>query len=524
MTREGTNAYLVGGGIASLSAAAYLIRDGGLPGANIHIFEALDVVGGSMEGSGSPEEGYVIRGGRMFNFSYVCTYDLLSFIPSLSDPSKTVIDEFREFNARVKTHADCRLVAEGRKLDVSSMGFSMKDRLDLIAVTLCSEESLGVKRIDECFAPAFFESNFWLMWASMFGFEPWHSAVEFKRYLHRFVHEFSRINTLAGVDRSPYNQYDSVILPIATWLKSQGVQFLTAAEVTDVDLRPGSDQSTVTRIRYVRKGETKEIAVNDSDLVFVTNGSMTAASTLGSQTTAPALDDRKTGDWTLWEKLARNRRDFGRPSVFDDHVDESKWESFTVTCRDPEMFRLIEEFTGNAPGTGALVTIKDSSWLMSIVVAYQPHFLNQPSDVQVFWGYGLLVDRPGDFVKKPMADCTGAEILVELCSHLGFVDSIPKILGTCQCIPCMMPYITSQFLVRSPGDRPDVVPKGSTNLAFIGQFCEQPDDTVFTVEYSVRAAQTAVFTLLKLDKQPPPVYRGDHDPRVLAEALKTMFS
>lgn len=523
MERSEVRAYLVGGGIASLSAAAYLIRDGGLLGSNIHVFEALDVLGGSLDGAGSPEKGYVIRGGRMFNFSYVCTYDLLSFIPSLSDPSRTLLDEFREFNARIKTHADCRLVAGGRKLDVSSMGFSMKDRIDLIEVALSPEESLGAKPIDACFAPAFFETNFWLMWASMFGFETWHSAVEFKRYLHRFVHEFSRINTLSGVDRSPYNQYDSVVLPISTWLRSQGVQFLTGAEVTDVELS-GPGAITATRLRYLQGGESREIAVGGADLVFVTNGSMTAASTLGSPNAAPKLDDRKTGDWTLWEKLARNRRDFGNPSVFDDHVDESKWESFTVTCRDPEMFRLIEEFTGNAPGTGALATIKDSSWLLSIVVAYQPHFLNQPSDVQVFWGYGLFVDRPGDFVKKTMADCSGDEILTELCSHLRFTAQLPKILATCQCIPCMMPYITSQFLVRRPGDRPLVVPKGSTNLAFIGQFCEQPDDTVFTVEYSVRAAQTAVFTLLKLDKTPPPVYRGEDDPVVLAEALKTMLS
>jgi len=523
MTHEGTQAYLVGGGIASLSAAAYLIRDGSVPGGNIHVFEALDVLGGSLDGAGSPEAGYVIRGGRMFNFSYVCTYDLLSFIPSLSDPSKTVLDEFREFNDRVKTHANCRLVAGGRKLDVSSMGFSTKDRIDLAEVAIRSEESLGTKRISDCFSPAFFETNFWMMWASMFGFETWHGAVEFRRYLHRFVHEFPRINTLAGVDRSPRNQYDSVVLPIATWLRSQGVRFLTGAEVTDLDLRDEPDRTTVERIRYIRHGQAREIAVGEADLVFVTNGSMTAASTLGSHSTAPTLDARKTGDWTLWEKLAANRPQFGRPSAFDDHVDESKWESFTVTCRDPEMFRLIEEFTGNAPGTGALVTITDSSWLLSIVVAYQPHFRDQPEDVQVFWGYGLYVDRLGDYVDKPMAECSGAELLIELCTHLGFVDALPKLLETCRCIPCMMPYITSQFLVRGPGDRPEVVPKGSTNLAFIGQFCEQPLDTVFTVEYSVRSAQTAVFTLLGLEKQPPPVYHGDYDPIVLAKALKTMF-
>ena len=524
MVRHQTRAYLVGGGIASLAAAAYLIRDGGVPGGNIRILEALDVMGGSLDGAGSPETGYVIRGGRMFNFSYVCTYDLLSFIPSLTDATKTVRDEFGEFNAKVKTLARARLVAGGEKLDVSRMGFSAKDRIDLAEIVLCSEESLGTRRIQDCFATSFFETNFWYMWATMFGFQPWHSAVEFKRYVHRFVHEFPRINTLAGVDRSPYNQYDSVVLPIVTWLKGQGVKFTTGAEVTDLDLKTAQGKTTVERIHYVEVDAEKAIEVSDDDLVFVTNGSMTAASSFGTQDAAPTLNTKKTGDWLLWEKLARNRRDFGRPSVFDEHINESFWESFTVTCRTPEFFKLIEEFTGNAPGTGALVTIKDSSWLMSIVVAYQPHFKNQPEDIQVFWGYGLFPDRVGNFVSKTMSDCTGEDILVELCSHLRFTEQLPRLLRSCTCIPCMMPYITSQFLVRCQGDRPQVVPEGSTNLAFIGQFCEIPEDVVFTVEYSVRAAQTAVYKLLDLDKEPTPMYRGQRDPRVLVDAISELLT
>lgn len=520
-----TKAYLVGGGIASLAAASYLIRDGGIPGQSIHIFEALKVCGGSMDGSGSPEDGYLIRGGRMFNFSYVCTYDLLSFIPSLKDESTSVRDEFIAFNDMIKTDAKARLVSGGRKVDVSSMGFSAKDRLDLTAVVLRSEASLGSMRIEDCFEPSFFKTNFWYMWSTMFAFLPWHSAVEFKRYVHRFIHEFPRINTLAGVDRSPFNQYDSVILPIESWLKQQDVQFATGTEVTGIDVR-NADSGAVTaeRLHILIDGRRRILDVGDDDLVFVTNGSMTAASTVGSQTTVPPLDTRKTCDWTLWESMARNRRDFGNPSVFDDHIDESFWESFTVTCRDPLFFRLIEEFSGNEPGTGALVTFTDSNWLMSIVVAYQPHFIDQPKDIQVFWGDGLLPNKEGNFVKKPMADCNGEEILIELCSHLRFDEHLQQILKTCSCVPCKMPYITSQFLVRLRGDRPEVVPPGSTNLAFIGQFCEQPDDVVFTVEYSVRAAQTAVFKLLKLDKEPPPLYRGQRDPRVVVNAIKTMFA
>jgi oleate hydratase len=122
-----------------------------------------------------------------------------------------------------------------------------------------------------------------------------------------------------------------------------------------------------------------------------------------------------------------------------------------------------------------------------------------------------------------MSECTGAEVLKELCSHLGFTDDLPLILDTSVCIPCMMPYITSQFMPRREGDRPPVVPEGSTNVAFIGQFCEIPDDVVFTVEYSVRSAQIAVYSLLGLDKRVSSLYKGYHDPRVLFDSLRTML-
>jgi oleate hydratase len=193
--------------------------------------------------------------------------------------------------------------------------------------------------------------------------------------------------------------------------------------------------------------------------------------------------------------------------------------SFTTTLRDPTFLRLIRDFTGNVPGEGGLITFPQSSWLASIVIPHQPHFIGQPDDVSVFWGYGLAVDKPGDFVKKPMSACTGREILTEILGHLRISGEASGILETSTCIPCMMPFITSQFLRREAGDRPPVLPKGSKNLAFIGQFCELPEDVVFTVEYSIRSAQTAVYGLLGLKREPPAVYRGTFDPRVLFKAF-----
>lgn len=520
--------YLVGGGIASLAAAVYLIRDANVPGRAIHIFEQSKIPGGSLDGSGSADAGYSMRGGRMLEEHYGCTFDLLSGIPSLADQKKTVLDEIVAFNKTCRTYAKARLVAGGKIKDISSLGISKSDQNAFKDLLMTPEKKLETSRISDIFSREFFTSNFWYFYCTTFAFQPWHSALEFKRYLLRFMHLFpgDGIRHLTGVWRTPYNQYDSVVRPITAWLLSCGVDFRYGCEVTDIVVNTDGTKKTAASVRYrLADGNEHDIALGPDDRVFVTNGSMTANSRLGSLDSAPALvSDTRDGAWALWESLAKDRPEFGRPEVFDRKADESKWESFTVTFRDPAFFKKMEEFTGNAAGTGGLVTFTDSNWLMSVVLAHQPHFIGQPDDVQVCWGYGLFVDRPGNFVKKPMAECTGREILEELLGHLRFDADRETILASANCIPCMMPFITSQFLVRTGTDRPKVVPDGYTNLAFIGQFCEIPDDVVFTVEYSVRSAQTAVYTLLGLDREPVPVYKGWHNPAILYAAWKTLGS
>lgn len=287
---------------------------------------------------------------------------------------------------------------------------------------------------------------------------------------------------------------------------------------------------------------------------------MTASSTIGSHTTpAPApVFPSVGGPWALWKTLAEGRPAFGDPSNFDSRVGESNWESFTVTLRTPEFLDKLTEWSGNQPGTGgafvfqclgtrradgasgiaALVTFKDSNWLLSIVVPHQPHFLGQPENVQVFWGYSLFTDRVGDFVKvrfssspslllantgsqKTMTECTGEEIMTELLGHLNFPLSLAS---NATCITTMLPYITSQFLTRTHASRPPVLSPSRPNLAFLGQFVEIPEDVVFTVEYSVRAAQTAVFEMMGLERKPKAIYKGERDLHVLVDALKALLS
>lgn len=516
-------AYLVGGGIGSLAAAAFMIRDGGVPGPNISILESASTMGGSLDGAGNPASGYSMRGGRMLTTdNYECTWGLFKSIPSLTNKGKTVFDETVEFNEKYKSHSMARLVDSRRaKVPVASMGFSMRDRTELLKFSRSDEEVLGATRITDWLSPGFFNTEFWYMWATTFAFQPWHSAIEFKRYLHRFMLEFSRIETLAGVKRTIYNQYDSLVLPLQTWLESQGVRLIPDCPVTDLEYEDKGGEFRVTGIHCLHKNKHEVIALGADDLVFLQNGSMTDASSLGSMTSAPRkVTKADSVSWTLWEKIAKGRPQFGRPSVFNECIAQSSWESFTVTLKSHRFFDMMTQFSGNEPGTGGLVTFKDSNWLMSIVLAHQPHFADQPDDVQVFWGYALFPDRVGNFVAKPMAECDGEEILQELCGHLRFDR---ETMESANCIPCRMPFITSMFMPRERSDRPLPVPPGSKNLAFVSQFVEIPDDVVFTVEYSVRAAQMAVYQLLAIDLPIPPITPHDKSIRVQLEALVKAF-
>jgi oleate hydratase len=522
-TDANSKAYLIGGGIGSLAAAAFMIRDGNFPAGNIVIFEAGTLLGGSLDGAGDPTDGYSLRGGRMLTTdNYECMWDLYRTIPSLSDKTISVYDETVAFNKKYKPHSLARLVDKRRaKVPVTSMGFSMQDRVELLKLANADETTLGADRITDWLSPDFFETEFWYVWVTTFAFQPWHSAVEFKRYLHRFMMEFSRIETLAGVKRTVYNQYDSLVVPLQTWLAAQGMHFITNCRVTDLNYKTENGQFVVTGIHAVRNGTVEQAVVNEGDLVFFQNGSMTDASSLGSMTAAPEqLNKADSGGWTLWEKLAQDRPQFGNPAAFNSCIAQSCWESFTVTLKDPAFFDSMNKFSGNEPGTGGLVTFKDSNWLMSIVLAHQPHFANQPADVQVFWGYSLFPDRVGNFVAKPMEECSGAEILKELCGHLRFA---PEAVASANCIPCRMPYITSMFMPRLHTDRPLPVPLISRNFAFVSQFVEITDDVVFTVEYSVRAAQMAVYELLGIEREVPAITPHDKSLLTQFEALVKSF-
>jgi oleate hydratase len=518
-------AYIVGGGLAGLSAAFYLIKDGGQKGEEIVVLEESDIAGGALDAvMHSEHDGYFMRGFRMLEqFVYSAVFDLMSHLPSLDDPQKTVLEEFKEFNDKVKTLALARLVRNGAAINARPFKMTFADRLRILKLLAKDERKLEKVRIDEYFSYSFFTSNLWYEFSTTFSFQPWHSVVEMKRYILRFIQDAHQMDTSECIRSTPLNQFESIILPLKTWLIKQGVQFKKSCTVSDIILESENGKKRISRI-LLNNGNPEEIEVLKDDAVFISVGSMTADFTVGSMEKIPEkVAEKKDSSWLLWEKLAKISPEFGRPSVFNSEIDKSKWVSFTVTLKNPVFLELLENITQRKAGTEGPVTITDSSWFISFALPNHPHFKGQPDDVNLLWGYGLNPDAVGNFIKKKMSECTGREILTELLHHLKFEEHLDKIINSSICIPCLMPYITSQFMPRGADDRPQIVPKNSENFAFIGQYCEMPDDIVFTLDYSVRSAQTAVYKLLKINKLPTPIYKGHHNLWIVLRTIKTVF-
>ncbi len=517
-------AYLVGSGIASLAAAAYLIRDGGVLPVNVTIFEADDRLGGAMGMFGDPVHGYVLPTGRIFEAEFRCAREFFSLVPSATDAHRSIWDQIVAFNKRYGYYTKVRLLHSNGVVNLRPhLGLRPRDRLALVRLALTPEPALNGRPISDFFAPAFFASDFWMLWTSMMNALPQHSAAEFRRFINRFLHLFPDLPTMTKVWRTPFDQSEAIVEPIVNWLRRQGVVFITDAVVTDVEFQPSLETITANALEVLESGKSRTIEVAPDDIVLVTAGSQTADLSIGSMTEPPQprADDRS---WALWRKIAQGRPDFGRPEVFfgEDKTPITKWVTFTVTTRDPIFFRLYAELTGAEPGRGGIQTMKDSSWLITTALFHQPKFIEQPPDVMTWWGFALYPDRTGDHIKKPMVECSGREILEETLHHLGFEEHAPNIVAASRCIPCLLPHAGSVWLVRRSGDRPKVVPDRSTNFGFLGQFSEVPKETVFTMEYSIRSAREAVATLRKTGAPPPPVYQGQYDPRALYEALKIL--
>ncbi len=525
------SAYLVGGGLASLAAACFLVRDAQIPANHIHILEKDDKAGGACDGFHYDGLGYVMRGGREMDNHFECMWDLFRSIPSLEKEGASVLEEFYWLNKHDPNFSLMRATEKCGKDAKTDGKFTLSDRgaMQIMRLFLTPDDKLAGKRITNYFGDEVFKSNFWLYWRTMFAFEEWHSALEMKRYFKRFIHHIGGLPDFKALRFTRYNQYESMILPMVSYLEKAGVQFHYHTQVTDVRFGGNRGDKIAQSLTLIQpNGEEGCIDLTEHDLLFITPGGCVENAALGSQNEpAPFCTDlKKGGGWDLWRNIAAQDPSFGRPDVFCTSPEETNWISATVTTLDDKIPPYIQKICQRDPFsgktvTGGIVTAKDSNWLMSWTFNRQPQFHDQPEGQLVGWIYGLFTDRPGNFVKKPMRDCSGMEICMEWLYHIGVPEGeIPALAeNSANTIPCMMPYITSFFMPRQPGDRPNVVPDGAVNFAFLGQFVETPRDTVFTTEYSIRTAMEAVYTLMDIDRGVPEVWGSTYDLRDLVNSM-----
>ena len=531
---EKKSAYIIGTGLAGLTAAFYLVRDGQMPGNHIHLLEKLELAGGSCDGYKDVHKGFYMRGGREMDNHFEIMWDVFRDVPSIETPNVSVLDEYYWLNKHDPNYSLCRAtVNKGEDAHTDKLFKLDKDSaMALSQLFITPEADLEDKKISDVLPESFWETNFWLYWQTMFAFQKWSSALEMKRYLCRYVHHIDGLPDFSALRFTKYNQYESMILPLIEYLKKHDVDVQFGMDVKNVVIEDVDGKKTAKELIYVKDNKEQSIPLTADDLVFITNGCCTDTSSYGDQTHAPDLSHIVSGQgesWDLWKNIAKQAKhdEYGHPDVFCSDTEATNWMSATVETSNEDIIQHIMNICKRDPRagkvtTGGIVTVKDSvnNWFLSWTINRQPQFRSQNKDTVLVWLYALHTDTEGNYIKKAMRDCTGEEICQEWLYHIGMDESKIKDYSenACNTTTCFMPYINAFFQPRKNVDRPKVVPEGAVNFSFIGQFAETPRDTIFTTEYSMRTGMESVYTLLNVDRGVPEVWGSQYDIRELLRA------
>lgn len=531
---EKKSAYIIGTGLAGLTAAFYLVRDGQMPGNHIHLLEKLELAGGSCDGYKDVHKGFYMRGGREMDNHFEIMWDVFRDVPSIETPNVSVLDEYYWLNKHDPNYSLCRAtVNKGEDAHTDKLFKLDKDSaMALSQLFITPEANLEDKKISDVLPESFWETNFWLYWQTMFAFQKWSSALEMKRYLCRYVHHIDGLPDFSALRFTKYNQYESMILPLIGYLKKHDVDVQFGMDVKNIVIEDVDGKKTAKELIYVKDNKEQSIPLTADDLVFITNGCCTDTSCYGDQTHAPDLSHIVNGQgesWDLWKNIAKQAKhdEYGHPDVFCSDTEATNWMSATVETSNEDIIQHIMNICKRDPRagkvtTGGIVTVKDSvnNWFLSWTINRQPQFRSQNKDTVLVWLYALHTDTEGNYIKKAMRDCTGEEICQEWLYHIGMDESKIKDYSenACNTTTCFMPYINAFFQPRKNVDRPKVVPEGAVNFAFIGQFAETPRDTIFTTEYSMRTGMESVYTLLNVDRGVPEVWGSQYDIRELLRA------
>ncbi len=531
---EKKSAYIIGTGLAGLSAAFYLVRDGRVAGEKIHLLEKLELAGGSCDGRKDITKGFYMRGGREMDNHFEVMWDMFRDVPSIETPGVSVLDEYYWLNKHDPNYSLCRATVN-RGENAHTDGKFALDKESAMALTklfITPEKELEDKKISDVLPDSFWKTNFWLYWQTMFAFQRWSSALEMKRYICRYVHHIDGLPDFSALRFTKYNQYESMILPLVKYLENHGVKVEYGVDVKNVVIEKEGSKRVARKLVYVKDGKEETKDLTEDDLVFITNGCCTDTSCYGDQTHAPDISGVKnlTGEsWDLWNNIASQAEngEYGNPEKFCGDFEATNWMSATVETGNEEIIDHIIKICGRDPRsgkvtTGGIVTVKDSvdNWYLSWTINRQPQFRSQETGKVLIWLYSLNTNREGNYVKKAMRDCTGEEVCREWLWHIGVsedrIDDLAK--NACNTTTCFMPYINAFFQPREEKDRPRVVPEGAVNFAFIGQFAETPRDTIFTTEYSIRTGMESVYTLMNVDRGVPEVWGSKYDVRELLRA------
>ena len=531
---EKKSAYIIGTGLAGLTAAFYLVRDGQMPGNHIHLLEKLELAGGSCDGYKDVHKGFYMRGGREMDNHFEIMWDVFRDVPSIETPNVSVLDEYYWLNKHDPNYSLCRAtVNKGEDAHTDKLFKLDKDSaMALSQLFITPEADLEDKKISDVLPESFWDTNFWLYWQTMFAFQKWSSALEMKRYLCRYVHHIDGLPDFSALRFTKYNQYESMILPLIEYLKKHDVDVQFGMDVKNVVIEDVDGKKTAKELIYVKDNKEQSIPLTADDLVFITNGCCTDTSCYGDQTHTPDLSNIVNGQgesWDLWKNIAKQAKhdEYGHPDVFCSDTEATNWMSATVETSNEDIINHIMNICKRDPRagkvtTGGIVTVKDSvnNWFLSWTINRQPQFRSQNKDTVLVWLYALHTDTEGNYIKKAMRDCTGEEICQEWLYHIGMDESKIKDYSenACNTTTCFMPYINAFFQPRKNVDRPKVVPEGAVNFAFIGQFAETPRDTIFTTEYSMRTGMESVYTLLNVDHGVPEVWGSQYDIRELLRA------
>jgi oleate hydratase len=392
-----TEAWILGSGTASFAAALYLVQNAKIPAPKVHVLDSNVSIENAVHHKGDFIAGYDQFAGCLPVPVGTPLKELLASVPSFGNQGQTVLDDIQNAETNrtsVTSDHSTRFVVKRnstmRNIPTKSFNLSSKQRLQLIWFILKREKRLGRNQIQDCLPNSFFQSSFWVVWSAQFGFQPWHSAAEFRRSLRLYLSEFHSLSILSCLDITGYYQHEYIFMPVYRYLHSLGVDFQFDTKVADIATITHNSHQTISQLELIQRGFATRKQIGRNDIVIMTLGSTVSGSATGTNDHQPIWQPVEIGDeldenWSLWLELGTRHRKFGNPYNFCTRQTESMMESFTITTEDLTLFQQISALSHSVVGAGAFISLPESNWRLNVCIPTQPRGCAFTCRV-LFWG------------------------------------------------------------------------------------------------------------------------------------------